>query len=103
MSSSYFTYCYVVFSTVVIMAYKILNNQVILESSLLSKIYNKRPDRNCKGFIIDNQNQLLEPYARLDVTKSTFFYATPNLWNLNVTPKQAKSPSVDSFKTHFKK
>ena len=89
--------------TRVTMAYKILNNHVILEPSLLPKIYNRRPDRNCKGFTISNQNHLAEPYARLDVVKSTFFYETPNLWNLNVTPNQAKAPSVDAFKTHFKK
>ena len=87
----------------VTMAFKILNNHVILEPTLLPKIYKQRPDRNCKGFTITNQNHLSEPYARLDVVKSTFFYATPNLWNLNVTPKQAKAPSVDAFKTHFKK
>ena len=38
----------------VTMAYKILTNRVILESSLLPKIINQRPDRNCRGFTINN-------------------------------------------------
>ena len=87
----------------VTMAYKILTNRVILESSLLPKIINQRPDRNCRGFTINNQNHLFEPYARLDVVKSTFFYATPTLWNVNISSNQAKAPSVDAFKAHFKK
>ena len=84
------------------MAFKILNNQVILDPKLLPKTYNLRPDRYCKGSTIDNHNQLIEPYAKLDVTRCTFFYATPKLWNCHVTPKQANSPSVDSFKNYFK-
>ena len=87
----------------VTMAFKILNNLTILEPNMLPKITNERPERNCKGVTVGIKNQLLERQARLDVCSSTFFYATPKIWNYNITPKQASSKSVDTFKSYFKK
>ena len=80
------------------MAFKILNNHVILEPDLLPKTPNPRPERVCKG----NSNQLAEPQARLDTTSATFFYSTPKLWNNQISSTQAKSPSVDAFQSKFK-
>ena len=51
----------------------------------------KRPVRQCKP---DSQNQLIEPESRLGVTRSTFFYATPKLWNDAISPSHANAPSV---------
>ena len=79
------------------MAYKIINGLLILEPSLLPKMQFKRPVRQCKS---DSQNQLIEPESRLGVTRSTFFYATPKLWNDAITPSHANAPSVDTFKRH---
>ena len=81
------------------MAYKILSGNSILESSMLPKTQFQRPTRQCYGF----KNQLMEPQPRLDVTASTFFLETPRIWNNSVTPKQANAPSVEAFKSHFKK
>ena len=85
------------------MAYKILNDKLILEPSMLPKMQFQRPMRQCNGVKVGQLNQLVEPQSRLDVTANTFFYETPKLWNNFVTPKQANSPSVEAFKSHFKK
>lgn len=85
------------------MAYKILNDQVILEPSLLPKSQFTQPMRQCNEVKVGTQNQLFEPPSRLDVIGSTFFYATPKLWNNNVTIEQAKAPSIDTFRRHFHK
>ena len=84
------------------MAYKIINGQVILEPSLLPKNNFKQPTRQCNEVKVGRKNQLLEPQSRLDVTGHTFFYTTPKLWNNSVTPNQAKAPSIDAFRSHFK-
>ena len=55
-----------------------------------------------KGIKIDTQNQIFEPQAKLDVTKTTFFYITPKLWNYNVTATQAQSKDADAFRRYFK-
>ena len=89
--------------TRMIMVYKIINDKVILDSSLLPKVTNQRPTRTCNEVKVGHVNQLIEPQSRLDVVKNTFFYAAPQLWNNYVTPLQAKAPSVDAFKQHFKK
>ena len=81
------------------MAYKILNNQVILESDLLPRSQSTQPMRQCNVL----KNQLFEPPSRLDVIGDTFFYATPKLWNNNITIEQANAPSIDAFRRHFKK
>ena len=87
----------------VIMAFKILNNHTILESNMLPKITNQRPERNCKGVKLGVANQLLERQPRLDVSSSTFFYATPIIWNSIITPSHANSKNVEAFKNYFKK
>ena len=81
------------------MAYKRLNDQVILESDLLPRSQSKQPMRQCNEI----KNQLFEPPSRLDVIGDTFFYATPKLWNSNVTIEQANAPSIDTFRRYFKK
>ena len=85
------------------MAYKILNNHVILDAELLPKFTSQRPLRNCNSVKVGVQNQLREQETRLDITANTFFYATPKLWNKYVTPAQANAPSIDAFRGHFKK
>ena len=85
------------------MAFKILNNYTILESNMLPKITNQRPERNCKGVKVGVANQLFERQSRLDVSSSTFFYATPIIWNSNITPIHAKSKNVEAFKNYFQK
>ena len=85
-----------------IMAFKIINNCVILEPQMLPKVYNARP-RHCNNTKVGFKNQLFEPQARLDVVDNTFFYATPKLWNQNISQLQASANSVDKFKNHFKK
>ena len=85
-----------------IMAFKIINNCVILEPQMLPKVYNARP-RHCNNTKVGFKNQLFEPQARLDVVDNTFFYATPKLWNQNISQLQASANLVDKFKNHFKK
>ena len=84
------------------MAFKILNNHVILEPDLLPKILNPQPERVCKGVKVGNTNQLVEPRAKLDTTSATFFYSIPKLWNNQISSTQANSPSVDAFQSKFK-
>ena len=85
------------------MAYKILNGQVILEDNMLPKMSYKRPSRFCNALKVGVENQLVEPQPRLKVVGKTFFFNVPALWNERVTPEQAKSPSVDSFKAYFQR
>ena len=87
------------------MAYKIMNNKVILEPDYLPKSISlkQRPFRRCNMSTIGTEFHLFEPSSRLQVTENTFFYSTPKLWNLNVTDSQAKAPSVDSFKKRLEK
>ena len=85
------------------MAYKILNEQVILEPNLLPKLVNTRKQRNCNIYNVGIENQLLEPKARLKTTGKTFFFSIPKIWNEKVTPAQASAPSTDAFKKHFKR
>ena len=85
------------------MAYKILNGLVILEPKSLPKFTNKRIQRGCNFAKVGIENQLFEPQARLKSNQKTFFYSIPKIWNQKVTPEQAKAPSVDSFKQHFKR
>ena len=85
------------------MAFKILKGHVILDPQMLPKLSYQRPLRKCNNVKVGPENQLIEPDSRLDVTSHTFFYSAPKLWNNNVTPVQANSPSVDAFKSHFNK
>ena len=82
-----------------IMAYKILNKQVILEPELLPKNHMRHPTRKTNN----QENLLKESYSRLDSTQKTFFYAVPKLWNKHITPTQAKAPTVDAFKKYFER
>ena len=79
-----------------------MNKHVILEPEMLPKASNMRPQRMCNNVKVGFQNQLSEPQARLDVASTTFFYATPKLWNTNISPNQASSKTVDKFKKYFK-
>ena len=85
------------------MTYKILNGYLILEPNMMPKMSFQRPVRECTQAKVGASNQLIEPQSRLDVVKTTFFYATPKIWNDSVTPVQANAPSTDAFKNHFKK
>ena len=66
----------------------------------MPKIQFKRSGRECK---VGSRNQLVEPEYRLDITGSTFFYATPRLWNSRISISQANAPNVDTFKPNLKK
>ena len=85
------------------MAYKILNGLVILNPDTLPKKVQNRPSRKCNEAFVGHEHQLEEPKSRLETTKNTFFYKVPSLWNGKVTAEQAKAPSIESFKTHFRK
>ena len=89
--------------TRLIMAYKIVNGHVILDSEMLPKMQYQRPTRICNETKVGYENQLVEPTSTLDVAKTTFFFATPNIWNNCVSSLQAEAPSVDAFKQHFKR
>ena len=86
-----------------VMTYKIINDQLILNSSLMPRTVHSRPPRLCNEVIVGKSNQLAEPQARLDVSKSTFFYSAPRIWNNVVTPLQANATSLDAFKHYFNK
>ena len=87
------------------MAYKIINNKIILGPEYLPKssTQKQRPHRTCNMSKVGAKNHLIEPKARLQVIEKTFFYSTPKLWNETISETQAKTPSVDSFKKHFEK
>ena len=85
------------------MAYNILNGHLILEPTMMPKMRYQRPIRQCNEVKVGTSNQLMEPESNLDVTKCTFFFATPKMWNNSISPSQANAPSVNSFKRHFKK
>ena len=84
-----------------IMAYKILNNKVILNPESLPKKHYARPPRSCNLATVGAGNELEVPDARLDTTRNTFFFSVPALWNNLVSPEQANAPSVEAFKRHF--
>ena len=86
------------------MAYKIINGKVILDPNMLPKIRNTRqPHRECNTAKVGIENQLFEPASELKMAAKTFFYSIPKIWNQSVTPLQAKAPSVDAFREHFKR
>ena len=84
------------------MAYKIINNQVILDPNMLPKFNNNKKQRQCNAPNVGIENQLIEPRPRLQTVGKTFFFSIPAIWNQRVTQSQAKSPSVDAFRNHFK-
>ena len=83
------------------MAYKIINGDVILDPNLLPKFKYSRPMRQCNSVKVGKENQLVETNSELKITGYTFFYSVPKIWNVTITAKQAKAPSVDAFKKHF--
>ena len=85
------------------MAYKILNNQVILPPKLLPRVSINRVPRTCNQPKVGFENQLVEPQAKLLTTGKTFFFAAPRLWNKTISQEQANAPSSDAFKKHFSK
>ena len=85
------------------MVYKILNGQVILKPNMLPKSNLKPTLRQCNASNVGIDDQLVEPSSRLQITENTFFYSIQKIWNQRVTPTQAKAPSVDAFKKHFKR
>ena len=85
------------------MAYKIINGHVILESQMLPKSTHQRPLRECNAPKVGFEHNLFEPEPSLQTVDSTFFYSTPKIWNSNVESCQAKAPSIEAFKQHFKK
>ena len=70
-----------------VMAYKILNGHVILNSELLPKYQNPRPMRECNFATVGPKYQLMEKQSRLKVTESTFFYSIPTIWNQRVSER----------------
>ena len=84
------------------MAYKIINNEVILESNMLPKVSISNKQRQCNAPNIGIENQLIEPKPKLQITEKTFFLSVPKIWNQRVTKSQAKAPSVEAFRNHFK-
>ena len=81
------------------MAFKIINNLVIINPNTLPKKTQQRPSRRCNETLVGNKHQLIEPDSRLDVTKNSFFLKV----NKTITSKQAEAPNVESFKHYFRK
>ena len=64
----------------------------------VNKAVNNGKQRKCNVINVGIKNQLFEPVPN----GKTFFYLIPKLCNQMITPSQAKAPSVDAFKQHFK-
>ena len=64
------------------MTYNNFNGFVILEPDFLLKASSQRPMRQCNEAKVGTNNQLMEPYARQDVRKSTFFLSTHKVWKI---------------------
>ena len=85
-----------------IMAYKIINSQVILQPNLLPKVNFKRPMRECNNFSkVGKEHQLIEPNPQIQVAGHTFFFSIQKIWNKKISTKQAKAPSAEAFKNYF--
>ena len=84
------------------MAYKIINNLVIIDPDTFPRKISTRPTRKCNEPLVGHYHQLEEPESRLLTTMSTFFHKVPSLWNQRVTPEQAGARNVEAFKSHFK-
>ena len=61
------------------MAYKILNDHVIIPPESLPRNCQNRPSRQCTRTNVGNKNKLIEKYARLDTTRKTFFFDIPKM------------------------
>ena len=85
-----------------IMAYKIINSQVILQPNLLPKVNFKRPMGECNNFSkVGKEHQLIEPNPQIQVAGHTFFFSIQKIWNKKISTKQAKAPSAEAFKNYF--
>ena len=84
------------------MAFKILNDFLILDKSSLPKKSHFRPSRKCSDVLPGPEYQLEEQFARLNTVQNTFYFDVPKLWNNLVTQEQASSTSIDAFKSYFK-
>ena len=73
------------------MAFKILNNDVILPPNVLPKVVPSRT-RTCNVPYVGEKHQLLEPRSRLLSTE---------LWNRKVSPAQASASNLEAFKLFF--
>ena len=74
------------------MAYKILNDKVILEPDCLPKKEGIHKIRK------RNDHHLKIPFSKIDEAKKTFFYDVPQLWNSLISEKQARALNTDAFK-----
>ena len=83
------------------MAYKIINEHLILDPTMLPKENFQRPLRQCNSTRVGAENQLFEKQSQLKGIEKTFFFSVPKLWNDRVTPSQAKDANVDAFKRYF--
>ena len=79
------------------MAYKILNNHVIIKPDQLPKKKGNRATRTN----VEKEHLLEEKFSRLIGTEKTFFFSVPTLWNNVITATHATAPSIDAFKNHF--
>ena len=77
------------------MAYKILNEKVILEPEWLPKKESVRKIRT------DENHHLKIPFSMLDCAKKTFFFDVPRIWNSQVSAKLAEAPSTEAFKNNL--
>ena len=85
------------------MAYKIINDHVILPPDLLPRQSHNRPIRSCTEVRVGTKHQLYEPIATLHNPEATFFYSVPKLWNSLITPEQAACRSVKAFQSCFQR
>ena len=83
--------------------YKIINGNLILPADLLPPANPPRKTRSTEQVTVGPAHHLKEPHARLNNVGKTFVYSAPRIWNSRVSPQQASSPSVDSFKNNFSK
>ena len=65
------------------MAYKIINNMVILSPEQLPLKNTNRSSRHINAGLVGPEQQLQEPRARLCASQNTFFFKVPKLWNNN--------------------
>ena len=56
------------------MAYKIINDHVILDPNLMPKLQYQRLSRKCNDVKVGYKNLLIEPPCAKDVVLKTFFF-----------------------------
>ena len=82
-------------------AYKILSDKLILPANLLPPANPQHHTRSAEQVKVGPDHHLKVPHARLNNVEKTSLYSAPQIWNSRVTPLQARSASVDSFKNNF--